>query len=201
MRQLAFLNSLLDIKFQFRISNSKIDPVVYIIVKFQNLSTMIVGKCFISSMHFQWSIMFLKKKKGLIWLKKVSSIKKQPIRTVESFLKSKFELNQTLKMVLPQNLEIWNLNRNVLIYIHITKNKRKTLQLWEMSKTWRELDQVLTKKLLTETIPENIFEKSIEIQYNRTRIESFGIYLHNYRPILHNFTFSKGDWRLGYDTS
>ena len=51
----------------------------------------------------------------------------------------------------------------------------------------------LTKKLLTETIPENIFEKSIEIQYNRTRIESFGIYLHNYRPILHNFTFSKGD--------
>lgn len=151
-------------------------------------------------MHFQWSIMFLKKK-GLIWLKKVSSIKKQPIRTVESFLKSNFELNQTFKMVLPQNLEIWNLNRNVLIYIHITKNKRKTFQLWEMSKTWRELDQVLTKKLLTETIPENIFEKSIEIQYNRTRIESFGIYLHNYRPILHNFTFSKGDWRLGYDTS
>ena len=68
------------------------------------------------------------KKKGLIWLKKVSSIKKQPIRTVESFLKSNFELNQTFKMVLPQNLEIWNLNRNVLIYIHITKNK-KTFQL------------------------------------------------------------------------
>ena len=151
-------------------------------------------------MHFQWSIMFLKKK-GLIWLKKVSSIKKLPIRTVESFLKSNFELNQTFKMVLPQNLEIWNLNRNVLIYIHFTKNKRKTFQLWEMSKTWRELDQVLTKKLLTETIPEKIFEKSIEIQYNRTRIESFGIYLHNYRPILHNFNFSKGDWRLGYDTS
>ena len=151
-------------------------------------------------MHFQWSIMFLKKK-GLIWLKKVSSIKKLPIRTVESFLKSNFELNQTFKMVLLQNLEIWNLNRNVLIYIHFTKNKRKTFQLWEMSKTWRELDQVLTKKLLTETIPEKIFEKSIEIQYNRARIESFGIYLHNYRPILHNFNFSKGDWRLGYDTS
>ena len=65
-------------------------------------------------------------------------------------------------MVLPQNLEIWNLNRNVLIYIHITKNK-KTFQLWEMSKIWRELDQVLTKKMLTETIPEKIFEKSIEI--------------------------------------
>ena len=42
-------------------------------------------------------------KKYQFWLKNVSSFKKQLIGTVESFLKSNFDLNQGYKIVLTQN--------------------------------------------------------------------------------------------------
>ena len=41
---------------------------------------------------------------------KVGSMKKLPTSKVEYFLKSKFNLNQTSKLVLTQNHKIWNFN-------------------------------------------------------------------------------------------
>ena len=42
------------------------------------------------------------------WLGKVSLFRKQLIVTIESFLDTHFDLNQGYKIVLTQNLEIWN---------------------------------------------------------------------------------------------
>ena len=61
--------------------------------------------------------------KVLIWLKKVSSIKKPPISKVKSFLKSNFDLNQIRKIVLTQSHEIWTFNAPDLRYIFIKDGK------------------------------------------------------------------------------
>ena len=57
----------------------------------------IFWKVFICSLHFQWRLKFLEK--VLILLKKGISTKKLPIRKVESFSKSNFDLKQICKTV------------------------------------------------------------------------------------------------------
>ena len=67
------------------------------------------------------------------WLQKVSSTKTLPTSKVESLVKPNFDLNQTCKIILTQNHEIWNFNATELIDILI-KDRRKLLHLWKMSK-------------------------------------------------------------------
>ena len=111
---------------------------------FQNIMNRIVWKCFLCSLHFQWSLRFLEK--AFIWLQKVSSTKTLPTSKVESLVKPNFDLNQTCKIILPQNHEIWNFNATELIDILI-KDRRKFLHLWKMSKNWslEVLGRVKTK--------------------------------------------------------
>ena len=89
---------------------------------FENIMNRVVWKCFLCTLHFQWSLRFLVK--AFIWLKKVSSTKTLPIGKVDSFLKSSFDLNQTCKIVLTQNHEIWNFTATELLDIFV-KDRRK----------------------------------------------------------------------------
>ena len=111
---------------------------------FQNIMNRIVWKCFLFSLHFQWSLRFLEK--AFIWLQKVSSTKTLPTSKVESLVKPNFDLNQTCKIILIQNHEIWSFNATELIDILI-KDRRKLLHLWKMSKNWslEVLGRVKTK--------------------------------------------------------
>ena len=79
------------------------------------------------------AMIWISGKKMLIWLKKVSSLKKLPICDDESFLGSILVLNWTCKILLTQNCEIWNFNTIDLLYIFL-KDWRNALITYKMSK-------------------------------------------------------------------
>ena len=56
-----------------------------------SLDLKVIWKSSFCSLHLQWWFKFLERM--LIWFKKVSSVKKAPIRNSESFQKSIFDLN------------------------------------------------------------------------------------------------------------
>ena len=69
-------------------------------VKLQNIITKIFWKFSFCSLHFQWWFRFLEKM--LIWLKKVSTVKKLPICNCESSLYLIFDLHWIFKILLTQ---------------------------------------------------------------------------------------------------
>ena len=69
------------------------------------------------SLHFQWLFKFLEK--GLIWLKKVGSIKKLLISKAENFFKSNFDLiNQIWGIYIYKHTYVY-INIYIYIYIYI----------------------------------------------------------------------------------
>ena len=69
----------------------------------------------------------------LLWLKKVSSVKKLPISNAESFLEPIFDPNQIYKILLTQNLLIWKFNATDLLDIFL-EVWRNALMIYKISK-------------------------------------------------------------------
>ena len=123
---------------------------------------------FCCSLHFLRWFHFLKK--VLIWLKNVSSIKKLRINKVKSFPKSNFDQNQIFKIALTQSHKIWNFSATHLLYIFI-KYWRNALKKMSKIEFWRRLGRVMTWNMLSQEIPNKIFETKYKspVKLDRTR--------------------------------
>ena len=153
--------------------------------------TKIFWKFCFCPLHFQWWFNFFEK--ILIWLKKVSSVKKVTISNDESFLEAIFDLKQIGKILLTQTIKFRSLTLKIEEMLWWYTKFQKT-------NVWRRLGRAKAKTLFAKRIPDKIFlaKQRNSVKLYRSFDIYFCVFLDNY---CKTFNFWKWYWALGYVSS